>query len=210
VEDQRVVQVGIRGLLEEAEITHSLCYASTFSQAWELLRRQAFHLIILDLKVPGGNSIKMIELLKIKFTELKIMVFSGFDENVYARQCIRQGADGFISKSASDAEFKRAIHKILKGQIYVSERIQQDLLTEFNGIKNNSGNPLSELSTRETDVMNLLTKGLSTSEISQNLNIQPSTVSTYKNRIFKKLAVRNVVELIDIVTFLESKSSLNG
>ena len=138
------------------------------------------------------------------------MVFSGFDENVYARQCIRQGADGFISKSASDAEFKRAIHKILKGQIYVSERIQQDLLTEFNGIKNNSGNPLSELSTRETDVMNLLTKGLSTSEISQNLNIQPSTVSTYKNRIFKKLAVRNVVELIDIVTFLESKSSLNG
>ncbi|WP_236979006.1 response regulator [Membranihabitans maritimus] len=206
VEDHRVVQVGIRMLLEDSGIKYTIKYASNFPKAIEILSNHTIDLVILDLNVPGGNNTKMIELLKIKNPSIKVLVFSSFDEKIYARQCLRSGAEGFISKTAPDHEFKKALYTVLSNQIYASEHIQQELLTQFNDSNNNSRlNPLKTLSTRETDVMKLLVKGFSTNEISNQLNLQPSTISTYKNRIFKKMTVNNVVELIEQIKFLEGK-----
>ncbi|GAA5221019.1 response regulator [Membranihabitans marinus] len=206
VEDHHILQVGIRIMFNELNIRHEIFFAATYPEAIAKLSNHKIGLIILDLNVPGGNNAKMIEVIKMRYPDIKILVFSSLNENVYAQQCLRYGAHGFVSKSSPESDFKKAVVKVLNNQIYVSDYIQQDLLTSMNeSNKEIVTNPLKALSPRETDIVNLIIQGLSTSEISNNLNLQSSTVSTYKNRIYKKLGVNNVVELIHKVNSLSEK-----
>lgn len=204
IEDHHILQAGIKIMFNELKIKYSMHFVTNFIDALALLEKESIDLIILDLNIPNGSNTKMIEIIKVKYPKIKILVFSSLSETIYAQQCIRNGAHGFVSKAASEFEFKRAVEKVLKNQIYVSEQIQQNLLSAINDFNHEQdNNPIHTLSPRETDIINLIAQGKSTSEISNDLNLQSSTVSTYKKRIFKKLNVTNVVELINMINSFE-------
>lgn len=197
-DDHGIVRIGtallIKELLdEEVEIEH----ASTFDQALAILQKGETDLILLDINLPGGNNLDMIAAIKVRDQKTRILVFSSYDESIFALRYIKAGAHGYLNKESSEEEFKKALLYVLGGNVYMSESLKEQKLSQLLSDKAENNNPLQSLSNREIEVANLMIKGMSTTEIAQALNIRLNTVSTYKAHIYQKLDVSNVVELIE-------------
>ncbi len=196
VDDHIIVKTGVEFLLRKINPAIESFHAADFEEALALIRKIHFDLIILDIDIPGGNNVGMIDTIRIKDPDVAILIFTGYSERIYAIPYLRSGANGFLSKDASEQELEKAISCIERGKKYISADLQQVMLDSivFNEAKDVDS--LSRLSKREMDVASLLVKGNSTAQIAQILNLQLSTVSTFKSRIFAKMEVTNLVELI--------------
>ncbi|WP_217427707.1 LuxR C-terminal-related transcriptional regulator, partial [Flavobacterium collinsii] len=143
-----------------------------------------------------GNSVNMISKIRAIQKNVKILIFSAYDEENYGLRYINSGADGYLNKLCSEEEFITAITSILTTGKYVSDGLRDKIIN--NVIYKKSTNPLDALSNREMEVAKLLVKGDGNHEISHKLNIQSSTISTFKKRIFEKLEITNVLGLAQI------------
>jgi len=193
-EDHEIVRVGTVLILNEMYSNVQIDETENFDRAVDLIARNKYDLVILDINIPGGDNINMISVVKLKQPNIKILIFSSYDEQIYAMRYFKAGANGYLAKDTNSSEIKKAITKVLSGGTYISEAAQVKL---FESIvkKDNPKNPIDTLSNREIEVMNLLIQGKSTSEISTILNLHIATVSTYKSRLFEKLEVNNVIDL---------------
>jgi two-component system, NarL family, invasion response regulator UvrY len=199
-DDHAVVRYGTLLILKDAFAEMRFTEAADLGQVLDLLSAQSFDLLILDINIPGGNNLTMIDAIRLRQPEIKIMIFSGYDEHLFARRYLQHGVQGYLSKHSPEIEIVVAVETILfKKEIYASTNMKQQILTGVAGNKVSSTNPLSMLSNRELDVTLMLIKGVGLAEISASLNLQISTVSTYKTRIFEKLEVTNVIELAELV-----------
>lgn len=190
-DDHYVVRAGTALVLESAYPKLSIDFAENYEQVKEQLGSCDYDLLLLDIDMPGTQYKKMITELKSIQKSLKILVFSGYDKDV-AIQYIREGAEGYLSKQSSEEEIREAVRSVIeKGYYYPAELI--GLI-----IQNKKSNPVEKLSSREYEIFKLLADGYGNLEISNKLDIQMSTVSTYKKRIFKKLNISNIAELIKV------------
>ncbi|WP_061085427.1 response regulator transcription factor [Chryseobacterium indologenes] len=190
-DDHYVVRAGTALVLESAYPKLSIDFAENYDQVKKMLGTHQYGLLILDIDMPGTRYKKMISELKNIQKGLKILVFSGYDKDV-AIQYIREGAEGYLNKQSSEEEIKNAVKTVIeKGYFYQAELI--GLI-----IQNKRDNPAEKLSSREYEIFKLLADGYGNLEIANKLNIQMSTVSTYKKRIFQKLDVGNIAELIKV------------
>ncbi|NIF06111.1 response regulator transcription factor [Chryseobacterium sp. Tr-659] len=190
-DDHYVVRAGTALVLETAYPNLRINFAENYEQVKTLLESKYYDLLILDIDMPGTQYKKMISELKNIQNDLKILVFSGYDKDV-AIQYIREGAEGYLNKQSSEEEIKNAVKAVIeKGYFYPAELI--GLI-----IQNKRDNPVEKLSSREYEIFKLLADGNGNLEIANKLNIQMSTVSTYKKRIFQKLDVGNIAELIKV------------
>ncbi|MGU3374872.1 response regulator [Chryseobacterium sp. M5A1_1a] len=190
-DDHYVVRAGTALVLETAFPNLNIDFAENYEQVKKMLGVQQYDLLILDIDMPGTQYKKMIPELKDIQKSIKILVFSGYNKDI-AIQYIREGAEGYLNKQSSEEEIKNAVKTILeKGYFYPAELI--GLI-----IQNKRNNPAEKLSSREYEIFKLLADGNGNLEIANRLNIQMSTVSTYKKRIFQKLDVGNIAELIKV------------
>ncbi len=197
--------MGLKQLITESDPKATVSQADNFPAGISLLEHEKFDLLILDIDVPGGENIRMMEMVREKQPDILILIHSGYDEEVYALPYMQAGADGFLSKQASQEEFQAAYKALVNRGKYVSYRIQQTLLNNLGD--NNSKklkNPIMTLSPREILVMQLLTEGKWTKEIASLLNVKENTISTYKRRIFDKLEVADEIELSKKVSLLKN------
>lgn len=195
-DDHSVVRHGISLLLKEAFQGVNIMHANSFEEVIEKIDQQQ-DLIFLDINLPGGNSTKMIKKIRQKNPNLSIMIFSAYNEAQYALRYIHAGANGFLNKDSSDEEIINAVRSVLETGKYISNVVKEKILE--NALLNTPVNPLEMLSNREIEVAELLVDGVGNLEISNKLSIQMSTVSTFKNRIFEKLGIDNVVRLVEIL-----------
>lgn len=190
-DDHYVVRAGTALVLETGFPDLKIDFAEDYEQVKKMLSSQPYGLLILDIDMPGTQYKKMISELKDIQNDIKILVFSGYDKDV-AIQYIREGAEGYLNKQSSEEEIKIAVRTVIeKGYFYPAELI--GLI-----IQNKKSNPAEKLSSREYEIFKLLADGNGNLEIANKLNIQMSTVSTYKKRIFQKLDVANIAELIKV------------
>jgi len=195
-DDHGVVRYGMMLMVKDLMPWAEVSQVGSFNEATECVGKTKVDLVILDINLPGGNNIQMIDSLKLLQADIKVIIFSSYDERMYATRYIKAGAKGYLNKEASSKDIKKAIQSVLSGGIYMSEVVKEIMLNELLNT-DNADNPLSLLSNREIEVGQLLVTGLGITDISAVLNLQLSTVSTYKNRIFEKLNVENIVQLID-------------
>ena len=195
-EDHAVVRIGTKHLLQSLIPDAIITDVDDFDKIVKELEIRAYDLLILDINIPGGNNTKMVETIRVKSPETRILMFSSYDEQLYGLLYLQAGADGYLSKDAPEEEFQAAVLSVLNNKKYMSEDMQQMNINRLINPKEFMPDPVISLSPRETDVMNLLKEGLGTAKIAEKLNLQLSTVSTYKARIFEKLGVKNIVELI--------------
>ncbi|GGM93484.1 DNA-binding response regulator [Dyadobacter beijingensis] len=197
IEDHPLILLGLKLVFAEFYPCATIGAAETFQGALALLEQERFDLALLDIDIPGGENVRMMKLMREKQPGLPILIHSAFDEKVYALPYLQAGADGFISKQASQEEFKTAIQAILDHGRYVSYEVQQIFLSSFADIhgRTTGGNPIVSLSPRERRVMQLMTEGKWTKEIAAIMNLKENTISTYKRRIYDKMDVKDPVEL---------------
>lgn len=194
-DDHAIVRFGLGLLLKEVN-TQTKCFeATSYEQARDILAEQPVDLLILDIHMPGGDNIKSVEDFKVDFPQVKILIFSSYPEKIYAARYIKAGADGYLHKDATEDSMKKVITAVLRGELLALMHEEcKDTLTD-------ETYQMSTLSDRELDVAKLLADGLGNLEIANSLSLQMSTVSTYKKRVFDKLNVNNISELIQKLTF---------
>ena len=198
VDDHMVVRSGIKNILADIYNPSEIYEAANGESAEEKLKERSYDLIMLDIQMPGTDTLGLMEYINITYPDAKVLMFSMSAENIYARRFMKAGAYGFISKESPLEEITRAISVILNGKKYISESLAEKLAEDsFSG---KSGNPFNELSPREFEIVTLLLEGKTVTEISHALNIQTSTVGTHKARLFEKLGVDNILKLKELAT----------
>lgn len=195
-EDHVIVRFGIIALIRELLGQVYIAETDNFDDAVRLLAERPFDLLVLDINIPGGNNLQMISAVRLRQPGIGVLMFSGYDEQLFGTDYIQAGADGYLEKHAPEAEIRKAILTVLQKEKYISPRIREQLAQRASATH---ANPLQTLSGRETEVLHLLVKGTSMINIAKTLHLQVTTVSTYKNRIFEKLEVTNIIELMDKV-----------
>lgn len=197
VDDHAIIRFGVRLLLKTEFPRAAIFESESFDAAVKLLSTQPVDLVILDINIPGGNNLRMIDVVRLKQPRVKILLFTAYDEQLFASRYLQAGANGYLIKDSPEEEIVKAIKTVLNDELYISESIKQEFLNKFIGRKNTPADVFQQLSNRETEIMQLLLKGCSPTEICQLLNLRASTISTYKARIYEKLEVKNIVELIE-------------
>jgi len=196
-DDHSIVRYGLTKIIATLPDPVTVSTVEAFDDAVNILSKQPFDLLILDINLPGGNSIQMLHAVRLQRPNIMVLIFSAYDEKMYAIDYLLAGADGYLSKNSTEEETKLAIQTLLKREKYMSAVTRQQMLNRLNQHKQPEVNPFDALSVREIEVMNLLTKGIPLQKIADVLHLQVSTVSTYKTRIFSKLEINSIIELLE-------------
>ncbi|WP_343658353.1 response regulator transcription factor [Chryseobacterium sp.] len=197
-DDHGIVRMGliqtIKRLIPDAVISEVEDYKSLY----KLILNEKPDLAIMDVNMPNGTVQEAIDYIKIHQPELKILIFSSQDEELYGMRYLKMGAGGYLSKLSSTEAIETALTSMLNKGRYVSDNIKEAIFLEsLTGATKNS--PLEALSDRELQIADKLAEGLPLKEISNLLNLHSSTISTYKNRLFEKLKIRSIPELVEIL-----------
>lgn len=199
-DDHAIVRQGILLMIKELMLPATVIQAQDYPELIAALHSAPkIDLLLCDINMPGGDSFKISETAKAIHPNIKTLIFSAYSEDLYALRYIQSGANGFLHKDASEEEIKHAIISVLQTGKYVSRHLSESVITQlFSNDAIVPNNPLALLSNREMEVAGLLVKGLGLLEISNQLNIRVSTISTYKTRLYEKLKITNIAELISI------------
>lgn len=196
-DDHSLIRQGIYFLIDEMELESVIIQTSNLQQTLEEIKKTPIDIAIIDAHFPDGNSLSVLKEIKQIRPELKILIFTGIDEQDHALKYINAGADGFLSKMSEEDEISKAVQQMIEMGEYVSAQLQSQLLDSVR----NPGliNPLFRLTEREREIAEMYAEGLGNLEIANKLDIKQNTVSTLKKRIFDKLKVENLVELVDLI-----------
>ncbi|TXG36577.1 response regulator [Seonamhaeicola maritimus] len=162
----------------------------------DFVKKNPVDIILTEADFPKLNGLTLLRHLKSDHPDIKTIIFSGQPEEVYAINAIKAGAAGYVSKTVNVITVNEAIMKVNDGGIYLSNELTQQLAFG-NRVGKSSGSFYKKLSTREAEVLKLLTVGRKNKEISKELDINEKTVSTYKARLMRKLKVTNLVDLVN-------------
>ncbi|MBA5792079.1 response regulator transcription factor [Flavobacterium sp. xlx-214] len=195
-DDHRVITKAVSFIVKntynEAEVTE----VNKLEDVLKKIKSLEVDLLIMDVSFPEGNSLAIIPTIKALQPTIKILIFSGLDEDIYAIRYINTGANGYLSKLSSEEDITNAIISVVNTGKYLSKNVQDKIMDSV--ILKKSNNPLQNLSNREFEIAQLIVNGYGNTEICSTLDLQKSTVSTYKNRIFEKLQVNTLPELIQL------------
>ncbi|GEJ45299.1 MULTISPECIES: response regulator transcription factor [unclassified Chryseobacterium] len=191
-DDHHVVRIGTAMILEKNFNHFEVDFAETYDEVKQKIESEKYDLIILDIELPGSILKSMVKEIKAISPETFILIFTSYKENI-ALQYIEEGANGFLNKQSDPENFVKAVEAIFRDGYYYTTGIINEILKG-----NQKKKAIENLSERELQVFNLLAKGNGNLEIANALNIEESTVGTYKRRVYQKLKISNLVELLEI------------
>ena len=203
-DDHTVVRQGLALMIKELYANAVVYQVENFANIMAVLQQQPIEVLILDINFPDGNSITILPEVKKINPDVKIMIFSAFDESVHALRFFNAGANGFLNKLSEEEEIKQAIATLVDEGKFISPLTKEKILNSY--LLGKKVNPIEHLSAREIEIARLLVKGYGNLEISNALDIQKTTVSTYKKRIFEKLQIDNLAALIETFTFFNERA----
>lgn len=191
VDDHPVFRAGVCALLGDA-FDGVFDEASTADEALDLARDRAFDLALVDISLPGRNGIDLVEQLATVGSPPRILVVSIHPESQYALRAIRAGAAGYVGKVAPGTELVDAVRGVLDGGRHVSPELEERLRS----VRQQRARLHDGLSDREMEVLCLIGRGRTVSEIAAQLRLSVKTISTYRARILDKTAMRTNAEMM--------------
>ena len=196
-----IVRMGIQQVLDATSDIQILDAVATTTELFERLKHLSPDVVILEMDIPEINGIATLRKLKQDFPDIRVLIYSGQSEDVYALSTIRAGAFGYLSKSAEIDYIISAVRKVAQGSMFITNELAQRLA--FDEGTQKPRRFFRKLSTREVEVLKMLASGKRNKEVAQGLNLNEKTVSTYKARLMKKLNVDNLVDLLQQAKALE-------
>ncbi len=195
-----IVREGIKQVLGNSDVT-IVGDVSTTSELFTKLKSVTPEVVILEMDIPESNGIAALRKLKKEYPEIKVLIYSAQSEDVYALSTIRAGASGYLAKSTSASLLFDAVKKIHAGGMFITNELAQRLA--FDEGTQKPRRFFRKLSSREVEVLKLLSSGKRNKHVAEELNLNEKTVSTYKARLMKKLNVDNMVDLLQQAKALE-------
>jgi DNA-binding NarL/FixJ family response regulator len=189
-DDHAVLRAGLRLLLNAQPDLEVVGEAADTREAFTKVREARPDVLTLDLTMPGGGSIKLIERLRQECPDTRVVVLTMHDDPAYLRAVLAAGAFGYVVKTAADAELLTAIRTVARGRIFADLQLSENKLP-IGPAAGEAG-----LSQREREVLALLAQGHTNQEIADRLYLSVKTIETYRSRITEKLGLRTRAELV--------------
>jgi len=209
VDDHPIVREGLTTIINEQTDLVVCGEAEDAQTALEAVGTLRPDLMIVDVSLKGINGIELVKLIQRRYEKIPILVLSMHDESLYVERVLRAGARGYIMKQEGTEKVVTAIHRILGGDIYVSEAMGKKLLRTFQeGRPEISGPSVERLSDRELEVFRLIGQGYGTRQIADTLHVSVKTVNTYRQHIKEKLKFETGSELLrHAIQWVQSEGS---
>ena len=198
IDDHPVVIRGLSNLIDQ-EKELCVCGSSVDTEnVIDEIKKLKPDLIILDISLKNLNGLEFFKELKNNALEIPVLVLSMHDENLYAERSLHAGARGFIMKQEAPEKVILAIQEILKGNIYLSDKMKKIIIEQFasQDIKKNNFSGIKTLSERELEIFEMIGKGLSSRQIAESMFLSIKTIETYRARIKTKLNLSSSNELL--------------
>lgn len=196
-----IIRMGVTKVLQDAKGFEVIEAASTTTELFEKLEKVTPDVVMLEMDIPEINGIATLRKIKKEHPEIKVLMYSGQSEDVYALSTIRAGAFGYLSKASDIDYIISAVRKVSEGNMFITNELAQRLA--FDEGTQKPRRFFRKLSTREVEVLKLLASGKRNKDVAIGLNLNEKTVSTYKARLMKKLNVDNMVDLLQQAKALE-------
>ncbi len=197
VDDHPIVRQGLADLLNEEPDLIVTGQAEDAPEAVQLIRQQKPDIVIIDVSLKETSGIELIKDIKALDPDIPVLTLSMHDESLYAERALRAGAKGYIMKQEATDKIVNAIRTVLKGQLYLSDKMSSRILRKIigGGVEVESS-PVDRLSDRELEVFTLLGQGHGTRQISEQLHLSIKTIETYRSHIKEKLDLADSTELL--------------
>lgn len=186
-DDHTVVRQGICALIEEEPSLIVIGQAVDGVEAVEKARALSPDVILMDMAMPRKDGMQAIREIIAENPSARILVLSNFSDNNIVIQAIKAGASGYLHKSSSAEELLQAIHSVMRGESSLSPAIARILINEVNSPNPHASALSEELTKRESEVLDLIARGLSNQEIAISLTISERTVSAHVSSLLRKL-----------------------
>ena len=197
VEDHPIFRMGLEDLIQQEKDLVVCGTAEDVGEARKAIARLAPDMVIVDLSLKHSNGFELVRQIVQDNKALPILVLSMHDESVHAERCLLAGARGYINKEEASESVIRAIRQILRGEIFLSDKMISNVLKKYQNRPTDLGqSPMQSLSPRELEVLYLVGKGLRSSAIAGRLNLSVKTIGTHKERIKEKLGLKSSLELV--------------
>jgi two-component system invasion response regulator UvrY len=193
VDDHAIVRAGLKQFLSEMVDLRVVGEAASGREAIDLVRNIEIDVLIMDLSMPGQSGIDALAMIRAKAPDIGILILSGYPEEQYAVNLIRQGASGYLNKECEPMEIVNAIRTIALGRRYISPSVAELIAQQLNRKEGAAAHEL--LSEREFQVFLKLAKGETAGEIAQALSLSVKTVSTYRTRLMEKMGLQSNSDL---------------
>lgn len=196
-----IIRMGVKHVLDSTTGFQVVDTVSNTTELFEKLEKVTPDVVMLEMDIPEINGIAALRKIKKEHPDVKVLMYSGQSEDVYALSTIRAGAFGYLSKTSDIDYIISAIKKVSEGNMFITNELAQRLA--FDEGTQKPRRFFRKLSTREVEVLKLLASGKRNKDVALGLNLNEKTVSTYKARLMKKLNVDNMVDLLQQAKALE-------
>jgi DNA-binding NarL/FixJ family response regulator len=193
-DDHPVVRHGLKQILSGDPDMTVVGEATNGTEAMELARKLDWDVAVLDYSMPGRSGLDLLAEMKREFPQRPVLVLSMHPEELHARRVLKAGGAGHMNKESAGHELAAAIRKVVKGGRYVSASLAEKLAVELSPDAQRP--PHETLSDREYRVMWMLASGKPINRIAKEMFLSPSTISTYRVRILRKLGLGSNAELV--------------
>lgn len=194
-DDHAIIRSGIKFVVKEVfpfAVVHEACNGNEVMMS---VRENDYDLIILDINMPETDSLSLVSHLFACKKESRVLIFSMNADEVYAHKFLQLGAVGYLNKQSGPQEVKRAIFDALQGTTYTSVKTNEHFGHEKHPIPDN---PFEKLSPKERLICQYYLKGYTSTDIKNILSLHASTIGTLKLRLFGKLKIKNMIELVEL------------
>jgi DNA-binding NarL/FixJ family response regulator len=193
-DDHPVVRRGLKQMLEQEVDFHVVGEARNGGEVVDLSNNVEWDVAVLDYNMPDATGLDLVKELHLKHPGKPVLILSMYPEDRHAVRVLKAGAAGYLTKETAPEELVRAIRKVAGGGKYVTTALGEKLALE---LEDKRAGPLHEtLSDREYQIMWLIASGKTGREIARELTLSPNTVSTYRNRILRKMRMKSNAELM--------------
>jgi DNA-binding NarL/FixJ family response regulator len=209
VDDHPLVREWLTNLIHQQPDLIVCGEAETAPMALQAIAATKPDVAIVDISLKDSSGIELIKNIKASHPRVAVIVLSMHDERLYAERALRAGARGYIMKRETTKKVIAAIHRVLEGKLYVSEKLASLFAEKFvDGHATTAASPIEQLSDRELEVFQLLGEGYETRHIAESLHVSMKTIQVYCARIKEKLKLANATELLrEAIRWNESRSS---
>jgi two-component system response regulator NreC len=197
-EDHLMVRAGIQALLEKAGDIHVLGVASNGQEAIDAIQEQDPDVLIMDIMMPRMNGIQAAENIRELKLPVKILLLSMYSDPGLVHQALQCGVKGYVLKSSASDELLRAVRAVANGETFLSSPISEILIESVvnPNLHKQEVDPLSMLSPREKEILQLVAEEYTSNEIAEMLYISEKTVEKHRAKLMEKLNVRNLAGLV--------------
>jgi DNA-binding NarL/FixJ family response regulator len=197
-DDQQLVRAGLRLIVDSEPDMRVIGEAVDGLEALDLARKRAPAVVMLDIRMPGMDGLTAARRI-ISETDSRVLLLTTFDADEYVFEGLRAGASGFLLKDTPPEQLCWAVRNIASGNALIDPSVTRRLILRFAAAARDSGETpaaLQDLTARELDVLRLIARGRSNTEIAAELVVEESTVKTHVGRILTKLCLRDRVQAV--------------